>query len=106
MDELDWERATGNSQFTATRSHTHARLPGEHVGIVCPREGLLQLLQLETGECGSIATLLALGKPIVVGRVVSMVGVHARVVEVACAQRVVWVLLVVGARRSLQGQTQ
>ena len=34
-------------------------LPGEHVGVVGPAEGLLQLLQLEGGEGGAVASLLS-----------------------------------------------
>ena len=50
---------------TKTKRKQKRNEPGEDVGVVGAREGLLQFLQLVTGEGGAVAALLALGRELV-----------------------------------------
>ena len=72
-------------------------LPGENVGIVRAREGLLQLLQLITGESSAVTTLLPFG-----GKLGS--GVAGEAGHVDGATVVLLFLLVVIAGAALRGR--
>lgn len=47
-------------------------LPGEYIRVMCPREGLLQLLELEASEGGAVPPLLSLRGEVI--RIVAVCG--------------------------------